>query len=305
MLKQEPLLKELPDLHYTTWGNCADALACSVLQAYKKPFQWIFSNTWNFYFHSLDKMTTYESDRMNNPVLWNAVELFGMNLIVLQEKNFDRLIENLSLHNCLFISGETYSLPWCYGYQTSRNNYHSFAVQHFDETNRQMLVWSIHHRVYIPAEIIKQSFERPGAAAFAFTPPTKSLTDGVLTRQLQITHDKIIGMTTPNYASGLKGLMVFKEHLEQAATPSSAYVALWFVQFKEIIQLRLAYIEFLHYLQHDESSPLRHSVPPDLILHFMKTVSQFTAFQNILTKTVFNKSYNRPGYGDPAIGESH
>ncbi|QJD82059.1 hypothetical protein [Cohnella herbarum] len=47
MLKQEPLLKELPDLHYTTWGNCADALACSVLQAYNKPFQWIFSNTWN------------------------------------------------------------------------------------------------------------------------------------------------------------------------------------------------------------------------------------------------------------------
>lgn len=293
MLKQEPLLKELPDMHYATLGNCADALACSVLQAYNKPFQWIFSNTWNFYYHSLEEMTAYESKLMINPVLWNAHELFGMNLIALREKNFDRLIEKLHQYNCLLFSVETYYLPWCYGYQMSRNNFQLFAVQQYDEANRQILVWSIHHRGYIPAEIIKQSFERPGASAFAFMPPTKSLTDSILSRQFQITRDKIMGTTTQSYASGLKGLTAFKEHLEQAPAPSSAYAALWFAQFKEITHLKICYINYLHYLQHDESSPLRHSVPPELILHFMKAVSHFTAFRNILTKTVFNKSYNR------------
>ncbi|MBW5445564.1 hypothetical protein GE107_05740 [Cohnella sp. CFH 77786] len=149
-----------------------------------------------------------------------------------------------------------------------------------------MLVWSIHHRGAIPADIIKQSFERPGASAFAFTPPAKSLKDSVLTRQLQITRDKIIGTTTPNYISGLKGLAAFKEHLERAPAPSSAYAALWFAQFKDIIRLKVSYINFLQYLQHDESSPLRHAVPPELILPFMKAVSHFTAFRNILAKTV-------------------
>ena len=295
ILKQEPLLKELPDLHYATWSgeNCATALACSILQAYNKPFQWIFSNTWNFYYRSLEQITAFESNHMSNPVLWNAHELFGMNLTILQEKNFDRLFEKLTQYERILISGDSFYLPWCYGYQVSRNDYHLFAVQQYDEANRQMLVWSIHHRGYIPAEIIKQSFERPGASAFAITPPDKSLTDSLLSRQFQITHDKIIGTTTLNYSSGLKGLFIFKEHLEQVQAPSPAYAALWFVQFKEIIRLKISYIEFLHYLHHDESSPLHHSIPPELIYHFMKAVSHFTAFRNILTKTAFNNSYDR------------
>jgi len=292
ILMQEPLLKELPPLHYATWSgeNCATALACSILQAYNKPFQWIFCNTWDFYYHSLELMTAYEA---NNPVLWNAHELFGMNITALQEKNFDRLLEKLPQYEGILVTGESFYLPWCYGYQVSRNDYHMFAVQQYDEANRQMLVWSIHHQGYIPAAIIKQSFERPGASAFAITPPDKSLPDSMLSRHFQITRDKIIGATTRNYTSGLKGLLALKDHLAQAPTPSSAYAMLWFVQFKEIIRLKVSYIEFLHYLHHDESSPLHQSMPPELIRPFMKAVSHFTAFRNILTKSACNNTYDR------------
>ncbi|MGO4548528.1 hypothetical protein AB4Z29_27440 [Paenibacillus sp. 2TAB23] len=295
ILKQETLLREPPDLHYATWAgeNCATALACTILQAYDKPFQWIFSDNWNFYYHSVEQISAYESQNMNTPILWNAHELFGMNLTLLQEKDFNRLLEKLPQHKHLLISGESFYLPWCYGYQTSRNDYHMFAVQNYDELNPQMFVWSIHHQGYVPVQIIKQSFERPGASAFAISPPVKTIQDSVLLRQLQITRDKIIGATTLNYSSGLKGLITFKEHLAQASTPSNAYAMLWFVQFKDIIRLKVSYIEFLHYLQQHETSPLYQSIPSGLVRQFMKAVSHFTAFRNILTKTVFNNSYCR------------
>lgn len=295
ILKQEPLLRELPKLHYATWAgeHCATALACSILQAYNQPFQWIFSNNWNFYYHSLEQITAYESNHMSTPILWNAHELFGMNLTLLHEKDFNSLLEKLPQYKHLLISGESFYLPWCYGYQMNRNDYHMFAVQNYDERNQQMLVWSIHHQGYVPVQYIKQSFERPDASALAITPPVKSIQDHALLRQLQITRDKILGATTLNYASGIKGLSLFKEHLSQSPAPSSAYAMLWFVQMKEIIRLKVSYIEFLHFLQQHETSPLHQSIPPELVRSFMKAVSHFTVFRNILTKSVFNNSYNR------------
>src|SRR5690554_2036042 len=129
---------------YSNWlhENCMDGLICYYVSSHGYDFQWLYSDTWEFYYHYTGELSNLPHQGRGSPVLENAIRLFNVQFTLREGEAFEEVLRCFSKGNCIFMCGETYYLPFIQ--QRERGNSHMFAAIKVNEDKTKMLVWSIY-----------------------------------------------------------------------------------------------------------------------------------------------------------------
>jgi hypothetical protein len=253
-----------PDMKVAQFMDCNEQLIMSFLQGHGIPFKWLFSESWNFYYQSLDSFASSPSMRprrsnleaYHQSDLWlNLERFFQVKTIRYNHDSLRSLIADaVRRGTCLYTMGRMHYLPWHVLYGSETNGTHFFVINGINEETNQVHIvdWSPHFVGWVDYETIEAAYLHRNFC-YELTPPVLTrLDETVLAAQLRKCLANMKGELTDNYASGLIGLRRMMDDLKSKETDLEFLISIW-DRMKDVVETREGFTEFVQSVREDPS----------------------------------------------------
>lgn len=265
--------------------SCTQTLICSFLEAYRQPYHWIFSNSWSFYYRSLNSFSATK-DEFTSHFDTELKNLYGVELKRFENVPLLDMIEDaVSQNTCLFTYGNTWFIPW-HHFHRQQYSPHCFVIKDFNKLSNKVLVLDFipEYCGWVDFEKINEAYLAGGTHSFKLSIPISALNFNLASEKLSCAYGKML--------DGLSSIQKYKKDLENSDMKISPLLDLWWDRIKTIVDLRDGFLEFVNYLDKDPKSPYKSNIDPELILALDKTVVSWAMFRNRVMKSKMTDTFD-------------
>lgn len=234
--------------------QCYEALISGYLTAHDVQHHWLFSDSWGFYYQSVDQFGAYEPACVY-PLWRNLNQLYGVRKKLLYQASLQELAAWMEeSKEPVFLIVDQYDLPWVTEYGMIHHN-HFMAISEWSQDRSQIRIqdlWPIEYREWHTLDDFDAAYRARGSHAFQLSAPSMRCDHDMLPSQLKRWIAAAEGEVLPEYRSGLHGLRQFGDQLANLGETAPMYAEMWFDRLRRVVDVRLLFVEFLSMLQCSE-----------------------------------------------------
>jgi hypothetical protein len=278
-----------PVMKVAQFLDCNEQLIMSFLEANGAPFKWLFSESWNFYYRSLDSFASSPSlkprrsnlEAYHQSDLWQNLErFFQVKTIRYKDVPLKPLVRDVvERGTCLYTMARMRFLPWHGLYGSESFGTHFFVINGIDEDKNQFHIvdWSPHHVGWVDAGTIEEGYVYRGFCYELSVPVIPVLDEALLVSQLRSCLSNMRGEVREEYTSGLKGLERMYEDIQGMTPDIDFLVSVWDLM-KDVVETREGFTEFIHSIKDEEN--FSHILDSRFCDTLYETINMWYSFRN-------------------------
>ena len=261
----------------------------SFLEANGAPFKWLFSESWNFYYRSLDSFASSPSlkprrsnlEAYHQSDLWQNLErFFQVKTIRYKDVPLKPLVRDVvERGTCLytmarmrFFLGTDFTALRA----SAPTSLLSTALMR-TRTSSISLIWSPHHVGWVDAGTIEEGYVYRGFCYELSVPVIPVLDEALLVSQLRSCLSNMRGEIREEYTSGLKGLERMYEDIQGMTPDIDFLVSVWDLM-KDVVETREGFTEFIHSIKDEEN--FSHILDSRFCDTLYETINMWYSFRN-------------------------
>ncbi|MGE6575984.1 acyl carrier protein [Paenibacillus xylanexedens] len=220
--------------------SCEELILASYLQSCGKPYQWIYSDGWDFSYDTLSQTLCMGKDSR----FANLNTMFGIQKISTRGSKLNSLIGSATEKGmCLIIFAETRYISEEHNYyQKDRSHFYMIRPTVNPDKVVSVVSWLPEYEREVDYSSLEKAYEATNCESYLLTPPIKS--EVSLLRQLKKCHSQMTGTDDEsNRSYGLAGMDKFIERWRQASGIINDRIEI--DELKEVITRRTKFAEFL------------------------------------------------------------
>ncbi|MFM9328459.1 hypothetical protein [Paenibacillus mesotrionivorans] len=281
--------------------QCYETLVSAFYASVDIPYQWLFSDSWSFYYFSPIGLFTNSS-----PIRYPLQDSIDKILKKPQTTYTNQdLIDLLTIKRgpdrCLIVVIDGWYIPWSASHRKTREPHFIVATDYDAATNQIYLVdlFPTEFVGWFDFNTFNASFISNGKHAFELEKPDEFVPPaGLAASQVEKCVSRIRGTKDGEVPTGIYGIIQFMKDMLELREYGAFYVDSWYKQLKSLTDSRLMFIEFLTFIQQDKRSPHYGMDASELNLLFDKTISAWNTLRNHLMLTKIKTQYDPAKFED-------
>lgn len=266
-----------------------DYPVCLYITQHNKPYQYLYSKNWSFFYHSLDNISLFSKEDNTDPKESMLSEIYGIEINIPEYKCLLEILEKES--GFIVTKADGWYLPWAMSYKREHGDHWFSIVDYCSETSKVRVVDKIpEHDAWENSYYINEGFLHGGSECFKLENFRFNLTEEKLVGILQANYQSILGTSQ---IEGVNGLKVWKQDIISCGHESSKYIEIWWDSLKDIIDYRNQFVEYISFIARSKDSIMTEkALFESLINTFSKTVNKWISFRHGLMKSFISDTYN-------------
>lgn len=281
--------------------QCYETLVSSFYASVGTPYQWLFSDSWSFYYFSPQSMFTY-STSVRYPLQNSIEQIFKKpQTTYVNQDLIDLVTASRGPERCLILVIDGWYIPWSASHKRTREPHFIVAADYDASTNQVYLVdlYPTEFMGWFDFATLNFAFISNGKHAFELEKPDGfHPTAELAASQMQRCVERIRGYDDREVPTGIYGITQFMKDMLELREHGAYYVDTWYKHLKSLTDSRLMFIEFLTFIQQDQRSPHYGIDISELSRVFDKAISAWNTLRNHLMLTKMKTQYDPAKFED-------